>query len=154
MMKITSLNGLNNATSEVVLVLELAQDIIINYGCRGISIVGIFVNLFGLIVLRNRHLEEKFYDCLFCRCVCNLVVCLFGCLHNVLPCKMCPTYFVWLFLKLYVHMLGMRIAFFASVICDILLILNRMLLLLDRKNSVLYKLSKKVIYYFMSQLVE
>ena len=51
-----------NTTSEMVLAIELARDIVTNYGSRGISMVGIFVNLFGLLVLRNRHLVEKFYD--------------------------------------------------------------------------------------------
>ena len=84
-MNITYLNE-SYATSEIVQALDLAREIITYYGSRGISRAGILVNLFGLIVLRNKHLEEKFYDCLSCRCVCNLLVCLVGSLHHSLHC--------------------------------------------------------------------
>lgn len=84
-MNISSLNGTNNGTSFIVLALDLAREIVIDYGTRVVSIIGIFVNLLGLLVLRNKDLEEKFYDCLYWRCFCNLVVCMFGSLHSQFP---------------------------------------------------------------------
>lgn len=76
-MNITSLNE-TSTTSEFAIALDLAREAIINYGGRAISIVDVFVDLFGLLLLRNKRLEEKFYDFLFFHCFHNLVVCLLG----------------------------------------------------------------------------
>lgn len=94
-MNITGLKVTNsNATSEIVLALDLDRDIIMNYGSRGILMIGIPINLFGLLVLQNKRRlgKKKFYDFLFCRFFCNLVVCLLGCLHNATK-RLCQTLF-------------------------------------------------------------
>lgn len=142
-MNITSLND-TSSTSEIVMALDLARIIVSNYGSRGISMVGIFVNLFGLLVLRNKHLEEKFYDCLFCRCFCNLVVCLFGSFHHRPSCMMCPNNFLFEVYQRSFYYPWSRIALMASIICDILLILNRLVMLFNKRNNVFFTLSKKV----------
>jgi len=138
-----------NATSEIVQGLDLARDIIINYGSRGISIVGICVNLFGLKVLQDKRLEEKFYDCLFCRCFCNLIVCLFGSLHHRAPDIGSQVNYVLGCLQVYLYFPSSRIAFIASIVCDVLLIFNRLLLLFNKKDCWFCTLSKKVVFILM-----
>lgn len=135
---------MNNTTSEIVLALDLAREILINYGSRAISTVGILVNIFGILILQNKRLQEKFYHCLFCRCFCNMVVCLFGSLHNGLPCMKCQGDYTLTGLQMYFYYPWTRIALIASIICDVLLILNRLLLLFDKRNNVFYTLSRKV----------
>ena len=144
-MNITNLNG-TTTTNEMVLALDLAKKITINYGIRGTSIVGIFVNLFGLLVLRDKRLVEKFYDCLFCRCFSNLVVCLLGSIYHNQPCIECPANYSLVFHYMLIYFPLMRVVFNASIICDILLILNRLVLLFGKRTNVFYNLSKKVNY--------
>lgn len=146
-MNISSLNG-TNVTSEIVVALDLVREIIGNYGSRGISVVGTLVNLFGLLALRNRNLEEKFYDCLYCRCFCNLVVCLLESYHSQTPCMECQGDYIMTCLQIYFYYPWTRIAFMASIICDILLIFSRLLLLLNKRDNMFFTLSKKVFILF------
>lgn len=143
-MNITSLTG-TNTTNALVLALDLAQEIIIN-SSRILSIIGIFVNLFGLLVLRNERLVEKFYGCLFCRCVCNLVVCLFGSIHYKRVLMESPMNYSLALYHAYFYFPLTRIAFMASINCDMLLILNRLVLLFGKKKNLFFILSKKVNY--------
>lgn len=145
-MNISCLNG-TNTTSEIVLALDLARDLLINYGARAISMFGILVNIFGILVLQNRQLHEKFYHCLFFRCFCNMVVCLFGSLHSGRPCMECQSDYTLTGLQMYLFYPWSRMALIASIICDILLILNRLLLLFNKRNNVFCTLSRKVKYF-------
>jgi hypothetical protein len=58
--------------------------------------------------------------------------------------KLCGTDYVALFVSHYIIFISMRIALFASVISDNLLILNRLVTLYEIKQSMFYKLSKRV----------
>ncbi len=52
-----------------------ATYIIDNYLCRTISLIGVFMNLFFLVVLRHMKLKEEVHD-FWCRCFYNFVICL------------------------------------------------------------------------------
>lgn len=149
-MNITSLIE-TNRTNAVVLALDLTQEIMIN-SSRIVSIIGIFVNLFGLLVLRNERLVEKFYDCLFCRCFCNTVVCLFGTIHYKRVFIERPMNYSLAFFHAYFYFPLTRVAFMASIICDVLLILNRLVLLFGKRTNVFFILSKKVNYFNLKVL--
>lgn len=130
--------------SELVMALDQVNGIVTNYASRGISIVGILVNLFNLLVLWKIRLDKKFYDCLFCRCLSNLVVCLLGSLHNEQHCMRCLGDYKVIILQVYIYYPLSRISLMASIFCDVLLILNRFLLLFNKRKNVCFTLSKKV----------
>lgn len=132
-----------NATSETVVALDLAREIIANYGTRGISGFGLLVNLVGLLVLRNKRLEEKFYDFLFCRCFCNLIVCLFGSFYNRPACPKCPTNYILACVQIFLYQPWSGIALLASLISDVLLIFSRLLFVFDKRTNVFFELSIK-----------
>ena len=119
-------------------------DNIIKYGIHGISAIGITFNAVTLFVLSNQNFKHKYYDFLRCRCICNLVVCVTGAMYKDLTMRDTESDYYELFYEWLVVNLPKRIAFFASAISDILLILNRYVTLCDKKKSVFYRLSKSV----------
>lgn len=120
-----------------------AREIVINYGIRGISALGIILNVLSLILIMRRQLTHNFYDFLRCRCICNLVVCIVGlgytravfseCLENYRLIV-----FQWTGNTLF------RTALLASSFSDNLVIINRYVILCNKKRSILNKMSKKV----------
>lgn len=112
-----------------------------------ISAIGVLCNLFGVTILSNRKLKNKFYDFLWCRCFCNLVICFFGVFFKNLKI---PNDYRSLFLQWYFLILPSRILFFTSSISDLLLILNRLFFLFHKTNSSLMKLPKWVSFIYYS----
>lgn len=139
----------SRTSSELIASLTGARDIIQTYGFRIISGAGVIFNYYTLYVLNNHQLKFKFYDFFRCRCFCNLVVCVLSIFMDLevsalIVSEECTMDYWPLYLKLYLVMIPLRIALRSSAISDILLILNRIALLFDKKESQLYTLSKKV----------
>lgn len=129
--------------NDTVTYLGRTSDWIIRFGIHPISIVGVLFNAFCLIFLLNKKLANKVYNFLWCRCFCNLAVCLFGVLFIKPLCTTCLTDYTELN-NIFVLELGMKASFLASSLSDILLILNRCVFLFSNKNRKLSELSKTV----------
>lgn len=123
-----------------------------NYGLVAASIIGILFNVLGLVVLYNKSLKHNFYSFLRCRCLIYLLVCIIGLFFGALSrWKIsCGTDHVRLFMFQYFGYIPIRMALLASLIVDNLLILNRLVNLFDKKNSIFYKMSEKVRINFFS----
>jgi hypothetical protein len=124
-----------------------------------VSIIGVFFNLNSLCIIKDNSLNFKFYDFLWCRCFCNLVVCFFGIFFNpvLLESIICkgsvrPNYWE-LYLQLFFVAVPLRIALMSSAISDVLLILNRVALLCYNKLSLFYELSIKVSYFLKHTII-
>ena len=128
--------------------LAITNEIIGGHGIRLVSIFGVLYNIHNSFVLRDKRLKIKFYYFLRCRCFCSLVVCILGCFLNpkITDPLVCQEIKEWwsFYLQLFVVGIPFRIALMSSFISDILLILNRVALLFDKKLSKFYLLSKKV----------
>lgn len=128
--------------------LDITSDWIIKFGIHPSSIVGIIFNAFCLIFLLDKKLANKVYNFLWCRCFCNLAVCVFGVLFIKPLCTTCLTDHVEL-KNVFVLELGMKCSFLASSVSDILLILNRCVFLFSNNNRKLSELSKTVSFVLM-----
>jgi len=125
--------------SELVDYLEKAT-VVVDYGIRVVSIIGILFNLTTLVVLHNRKFKHKFYDFLRCRCVSYLFVCAIGSVYRDIPLSGQVDDYMRIIIGWHVINIPMRVVFFASGIIDVLLVLNRYVTLYNRKRSVFYTL--------------
>lgn len=139
-----NINFNESTASSAAIWAKQAEALINNYAICVVSIVGTVLNLFTLLLLANNSFKHKFYDFLRCRCLCNLVVCAFGIAYVDVFCRECPVNYVRLLLYSVLVHIPVRMAFLASAISDVLLIINRLLMLYDKKESGIYKLTKKV----------
>ena len=133
----------NTNRSELVDYLEKAT-VVVDYGIRVVSVIGILFNLTTLVVLHNRKFKHKFYDFLRCRCVSYLFVCAIGSVYRDIPLSGQVDDYMTIIILWFVINYPMRVVFFASGIIDMLLVLNRYVTLCNRKRSVFYSLSKRV----------
>lgn len=120
-----------------------ARDIVINYGIRGLSALGIILNVLSLIVIMRRQLSHNFYDFLRCRCICNLVVCIFALGYTRVVFSECVEDYRLIAFQWFGNIL-IRSALLASSISDNLVIINRYVILYNKQESIFNKLSKKV----------
>lgn len=138
-------SSLGIQTNEIAQYLMKLEKIVIEYGVHGISLFGAFFNTATILLLLLKMFDHKFYNFLRCRCVCNLVVCLFGVVYYGLPdIEQRTAEYIPLLLNWFLVNIPMRAALLASFISDNLLVVNRLITLCERKESVLYTLSKKV----------
>lgn len=134
----------NESTASSAAVWAKRTEALINdYANCIVSIVGTVLNLFTLLLLTNNAFKHKFYDFLRCRCFCNLIVCAFGIVYVDVFCRGCPVNYARLLLYSNLVHIPLRMAFLASAISDVLLIINRLSMLFNRKESGICKLSKK-----------
>ena len=126
-----------------------ARDLLIDYGVRGISAAGVLFNLLTIIVLNKKNIfKHSFYEFLRCRCICNLLVCLVG-IYFQRPdkfCENCVANYIEICINWLAITIPCRIAFFAAVISDILIISNRLSTISsnDQNKGFFNKLPKKV----------
>ncbi len=133
-------------SSELDLLLNQMSHFSYNFTGSILSIFGAIFNTFSLLILLSSSLKHSFYDFLQCRCICNLIVSVIGIFYHIFGgWKLCGTDYATVFVQFYLLLLPIRIAFFASVISDNLLILNRLANLYEMKRSTFLKLSKTVI---------
>lgn len=141
---LTNDNNTGNTQLEIESLFGIAEDVII-YMIRGISAIGALFNLATVLLLFKRQFNGKSYDFLQCRCFCNLSVCLLATFFiSIFPCRGCHVDYSSITLNLYVIQPPLRMTLIASVICDNLLILNRLVVLYQWRDSIFNTLSKKV----------
>lgn len=134
---------------------DLIRKIIIDYGIHGVSMIGTILNLLTIILLNSHKFKHKFYNFLWCRCVCNLLVCVVGIFTQSSPCEFCLYDYLDLYFLMYGVLFSTRIALFASAISDNLLILNRLYNLYPDMNEAFDSLPKlvKVIHFNISEFL-
>jgi len=126
-----------NSTSISNSLFEL-QFIYIN---RIIGFLGVILNLLGLLIMLNKTLIHPIYNFTWGRTFCNWFVCLFGCgWVKTLDLYQSGDYYER-FYQVYIFGIPRRIAFFASSISDLMLILNRYFVITERRVWLL-KISK------------
>ncbi len=136
------MNSLNNTGQDNVYHwTEQATDIVESYLIRIVGAIGVVFNVFFAVMLLNRSLKHKIYNFLWCRAVCNLSVCLLSA-GFVKKCFVCEyDSYEFLFYQYYISTINSRVFSLASLISDLLLILNRFLEIV-KKKSFLSKMSK------------
>lgn len=112
---------------------------------NGISLIGSVLNMITFCNLFNAKRQYTFWNFIRCRCICSILVCFLGSFYTIVPDIDCVTDYETLIKSLLIFV-PLRIAIFASFISDLLLILNRLAQLLNKKNSMFYALSMKVSY--------
>lgn len=129
--------------SELTLDLRLVQEII-DRGIPVVSATGFLVQLTTIVIFTRPCFEPVFYDFLQSRSICNLFVCLIGMFNQRLPCQNRRTDYMRLKFDLYVVHFPLRAALLESAISDNLLILSRLVILYEWKDSLFDRLSKKI----------
>ncbi len=137
--------------SDSILLLAKAKEILIDYGIHGVAVTGTLFNILTLIILARKAFKHTFYNFLRCRCACNLLICSLAIFHSDLPEHGAVVADqMSLFCAMYVVNLPLRTAFFASLLSDNLLVLNRLANLREQRGSVFYALSKVVTLSFFT----
>lgn len=107
------------------------------------SAIGVPLNIFYLVVLSNKELKHSIYNHLWCRVLCNLLVCLFGIAYTHVASIDCETSLFLLIVQWYINAIPLRISICASVYSDCILMLNRCFVL-DKKINIFTRISRKV----------
>jgi len=122
------------------------------YVNRIIGFLGVILNSMGLFIMLNRTLIHPMYNFTWGRTFCNWLVCLFDCgWVQTLDFDKPGGYYERLY-QVYVFGIPIRIAFFASSISDLMLILNRYFVITERSVWLLKisKLTNLTICYIFS----
>lgn len=139
----TTVNITNNGTSKIAQDSSVDTHKIIDW-IHIISFIGSILN-FGIIInLIFANTFYKSFNFIRCRSICNLLVCILGNFFVTLPERDCVGDYATIYRYMYMFNRPLRIALFASIVSDILLILNRKASLYEENESVFYTLSKKV----------
>ncbi len=127
--------------------LDQIKFILENYVNRTISGVGIVLNSFFLFVLINKALnKKKVYNCLWTCTFCNLIVCVYGVAYLQQPEQLYPVPLYELIYRMCTS-ITIRVAFLASLLSKILLVLERYYRLFGIKNLCSRGLPKKFILF-------
>lgn len=109
----------------------------------------------SVLILQKVNIPKKILIfSVVCLQILNLVVCLLGGLHHRHPCLNCPGDYILTLLSTFLYYPLERIAFMASIICDVLLILSRLVLLFNKRTNVFCTLSRKVNNFFGSSCLK
>jgi hypothetical protein len=122
------------------------------YMNRMISFLGVILNLLGILMMLNKTLIHPMYNFTWCRTFCNWFVCFLGCgWVQTLDYDQPGGYYQRAY-GLYVFGIFIRIAFFASSISDLILILNRYFVITEQRVWLLEisKLTNLTICYVFS----
>ncbi len=116
-------------------------DIIENYAIRVIAIAGVILNFTSLLIVTHKDLKHYIYNYIWCRFFCNLIVCITGAGYVKNCIKDCNQSYFLVFYQWFLNGIPMKIALFSSAMSEIMIILNRVLIL-KRRNSFLKRISK------------
>jgi len=117
-----------------------------------IGFLGVILNLLGILMMLNKTLIHPMYNFTWCRTFCNWLVCFLGCGWVQTLDYDQPGGFYQRAYGLYVFGIFIRIAFFASSISDLILILNRYFVITEQRVWLLEisKLTNLTICYVFS----
>jgi len=122
------------------------------YMNRMIGFLGVILNSLGILIMLNKTLIHPMYNFTWGRTFCDLLVCFLGCgWVQTLNYDQPGGYYQRAY-GLYIFGIPIRIAFFASSISDVMLILNRYFVITERRVWVLKisKLTNLAICYLFS----
>ena len=136
------MNTSQNCSEDLDITIKLyqASSIIAYYVLTPISAFGLILNLLTVILLERSkltRLNTTFYESFFCKCFCDLCVCLFGIVNMNFSCYKCilvtdignawssNSSYEYIFFISFIEVPGMRVAMLASAYSEIALILNR-----------------------------
>ena len=137
------MNTSHNCSGDLALIRGLNQvfNVIAFYVLTPVSAFGFILNLLTVTLLARSKLSRlntTFYESFFCRCFCDIIVCLFGITNMnfvcVFKCNLVTeigsvwsssTTYEQLFFIAFIEFPGVRISLLASVYSEISLILNR-----------------------------
>jgi len=122
------------------------------YVNRMIGLVGVLLNSFGLKIMLDKTLIHPMYNFTWGRTFCNWLICLFGCVWvQTVDLDQPGSYYQKVY-QMYFFVLPLRIAYFASSISDIILILNRYFVITEQRIWILEisKITNLLICYVCS----
>jgi len=111
------------------------------YVNRMISFLGLILNSLGLHIMLNKTLVHPMYNFTWGRTFCNWLVCLLGCGWVQTLDYDQPGEYVQKMYQVYIFGFPLRMAYFASSVSDVMLILNRYFVITERRVWLL-KISK------------
>ncbi len=125
------------------------------YVIRIVSGLGVFLNIFSMIICANKKLTHHIYSYLWCRGLINGLVCLLGASFLQLPLPPTPQSYALVFVSLYIINIPMRVAFLASAFEELALILNR-LFVIQKKHNYFSQMSKvqNIIFCFFLPVLD
>ncbi len=118
------------------------------------GLIGVFVNLFIVIVLTDRKLKHKIYDFFLVRQITNLIACVFVVIYKE-HCFGCLKNTAWIVYYTYHIGIMIRVSILASFVSEILLIFNRYFYIISRQiflSRISKKLSLFICYTFSFSL--
>ena len=129
-------SDLNNTVSQYFSHhIDLISNFIGFYGIRIICSLGFLINIFIIILLRNKKLKYSFYKHIRVKTVISLFICLIGFGYQNSICEICQIYFRYeTIVYTWTIRIGTRIMFMISSFHEIYLITNRYLILKNRNH--------------------
>ena len=135
------MNTTENCSEDHNLIIDLVQasNAIILYAIVPVSSFGFILNILTVILLARSkfsRLNTSFYESIFCRIICDTIVCFFGILNVNFACK-CnvvtesdsewykTSSYEYIFFITFISWPGIRISLLASAFSEIALVLNR-----------------------------
>ena len=104
------------------------------YVIRIVGALGIFFNIFNLVLLLHKSLKHSIYNFFWSRCFFNLVVCIFACGSPVLICLNDEYEYLYIFYRVYISRTLLEAFLIISAVSDLLLIVSRYLAVIEKKN--------------------
>jgi len=118
------------------------SNVIDNYVTRIIGVIGIIFNIFFLSILYNKkniELVHNIYRCFRSRALTSLAVSVIVAIHDTFNCRGLPSCnmnsYYHAFYNVYVSYLPLELFLTSSIICDVILSINRYFVIIDKKNS-------------------
>lgn len=118
------------------------SNVIDNYITRIIAAAGIIFNIFFLIILynkKNKELVHSIYRCFRGRTLTNLAVNLIVAVHDSFNCRGLPSCnmnsYYQAFYNVYFSYIPLELFLTSSIICDVIMSINRYFVIIDKKNS-------------------
>ncbi len=118
------------------------SNVIDNYLTRIIAAAGIIFNIFFLSILynkKNKELVHSIYRCFRSRALTSLAVSVIVAIHDTFNCRGLPSCnmnsYYHAFYNVYVSYLPLELFLTSSIICDVILSINRYFVIIDKKNS-------------------
>ena len=130
-------------------VVDQVSDFIGFYVITSVCVIGIITNLCFLKLLSNKKLKHKFYQNLWVKTFCDLIVCIVGVglLNNDCPFRQVKKAY-WVLIYNLLMLLFFRISSCATTYAEIYLLLNRCINLFKPNNTILY-FNKWVVILFL-----
>ena len=137
---------MNSTESQYTVFFKEATLIIQKYLIKIISSFGIVVNALILTLLAIKAYKHQTHKYIFCKILCNTLICVIGIFYlNIICPNICEDTYYALVIQWFITGIPLRMFVLASRIANILLIINRYVIL--KRQNKLFELSKKLILF-------